>query len=96
MAIYDFFLSRNGAASTPANYVGHAGRLFYESTTGEIRISDGTTAGGLPIPITLATETTSGGVKLGPGVTTNAQGQIIIDSEGLDFNFGNFVFSFSV
>ena len=90
MAIYDFFLSRNGAASTPANYVGHAGRLFYESTTGEIRISDGTTAGGLPIPITLATETTSGGVKLGPGVTTNAQGQIIIDSEGLDFNFGNF------
>ena len=90
MAIYDFFLSRNGAASTPANYVGHAGRLFYESTTGEIRISYGATAGGLPIPITLATETTSGGVKLGPGVTTNAQGQIIIDSEGLDFNFGNF------
>jgi hypothetical protein len=89
MAIYDFFLSRNGAASTPANYVGHAGRLFYESTTGEIRISDGATAGGLPIAITLATSTMAGGIKLGPGVTTNAQGQIIIDSAGLDFNFGD-------
>jgi hypothetical protein len=40
--------------------------------------------------IDLATETKIGGVRLGPGVTTNSQGQIIIDSTGLDFNFGDF------
>jgi hypothetical protein len=90
MAIYDFFLSRNGAASTPENYVGHTGRLFYNSTTGEIRLSDGVTPGGLPIPITIATETVIGGVKAGPGVTINSEGQILIDSEGLEFSFGDF------
>jgi hypothetical protein len=90
MAIYDFFLSRNNAASTPANYVGHTGRLFYDSETGEIRISDGVTPSGLSIPITLATETISGGVKLGPGVILNNDGQIIIDSTGVDFSFGDF------
>ena len=91
MAIYDFFLSRNNAASTPENYVGHAGRLFYDSDTGVIKISDGVTPGGTPIPITLATSTIAGTVKLGPGVVLNPQGQIIIDSTGLDFNFGDFV-----
>ena len=38
----------------------------------------------------VATETQFGGVKLGPGVTTNGNGQIIIDSSGLDFSFGDF------
>lgn len=38
----------------------------------------------------VATETQFGGVKLGPGVTTNGAGQIIIDSSGLDFSFGDF------
>lgn len=90
MAIYDFFLSRNGAPVTAENYVGHLGRLFYDDATGVIRISDGETPGGSPIPITLATSEIAGGVKLGPGVTLNAEGQIIIDSEGLDFSFGNF------
>jgi hypothetical protein len=90
MAIYDFFLSRNNAASTPSNYVGHTGRLFYESTTGEIKISDGATLGGVAIPITLATTTIAGGVKLGPGVVLNSQDQIIINSTGLDFSFGDF------
>ena len=89
MAIYDFFLSRNNGP-TMANYVGHTGRLFYESSTGEIRISDGITAGGLPIPITLATETVPGGVKLGPGIILNSEGQILIDSSGLEFSFGDF------
>jgi hypothetical protein len=40
--------------------------------------------------IDVATETKLGGVKLGPGVTTNSEGQIIIDSTGLDFSFGDF------
>lgn len=39
--------------------------------------------------INVATTTNLGGVKLGPGVTVNGQGQIIIDSEGLDFSFGD-------
>jgi hypothetical protein len=68
MAIYDFFLSRNGAPVTAETYVGHVGRLFYDDANGVIRISDGTTPGGSPIPITLATSTIAGGVKLGPGV----------------------------
>jgi hypothetical protein len=76
MAIYDFFLSRNGAASTPENYVGHTGRLFYDSATGEIRISDGATPGGQPIPITIATTTTVGSVRPGAGFSITAGGTL--------------------
>jgi hypothetical protein len=76
MAIYDFFLSRNGAASTPENYVGHEGRLFYDSATGEIRISDGATPGGNPIPITIATTTTVGSVRPGAGFSITAGGTL--------------------
>ena len=91
MAIYDFFLSRNNAATiTAENYVGHVGRLFYDDTTGVIKLSDGVTAGGLSIPYTIATDTVIGGVKAGPGVTINAQGQILIDSADLSFSFGDF------
>lgn len=46
MAIYDFFLSRNNAASNPANYIGHKGRLFYNDADGLFRLSDGVTPGG--------------------------------------------------
>jgi hypothetical protein len=88
MAIYDFFLSRNNGP-TINNYVGHKGRLFYDSDNGVIKLSDGETVGGLSIPYTIATDTVAGGVKLGPGVTTNGNGQIIIDSSGLDFSFGD-------
>jgi hypothetical protein len=126
MAIYDLWLSRNNGP-TVANYVGHAGRLFFDPAERVLRISDGTTAGGevfngivtvanteptanfqgqiwldpqtfelsvyhngnfIPT-IDVATTTKLGGVKLGPGVTTNGEGQIIIDSEGLDFSFGD-------
>lgn len=127
MAIYDLWLSRNNG-STVSNYVGHAGRMFYDSDEKVLRVSDGVTPGGFPITpttlvstteptvvaegqmwynpttlelwcyhdgafeptIDLATETKIGGIKLGPGVTTNAEGQIIIDSEGLEFSFGDF------
>ena len=40
--------------------------------------------------IDVATTTKLGGIKLGPGVTVNGEGQLIIDSEGLDFSFGDF------
>lgn len=42
------------------------------------------------LQIRVATNTDLGGVKLGPGVTVNDQDQIIIDSTGLDFSFGDF------
>ena len=90
MAIYDLWLSRNGAPVTAANYIGHKGRLFYDDTNGVLRRSDGVTPGGIPIPITTATSTVAGGIKLGPGTTLNQQGQLIIDPEGLDFAFGDF------
>lgn len=80
MAIYDFFLSRNGAASTPENYIGHTGRLFYDDATGEIRISDGSTPGGNPIPVTIATTTTAGAVKPGPGFTVDAGGLLSLNA----------------
>ena len=40
MAIYDFFLSRNNGP-TVADYVGHAGRLFFDPAERVLRISDG-------------------------------------------------------
>ena len=64
------------------------------STIGGIRPGIGlsvTTTGTLNLNV--ATTTTLGGVRLGPGVITNGQGQIIIDSEGLDFSFGDFAAS---
>jgi hypothetical protein len=126
MAIYDLWLSRNNGP-TVSNYVGHAGRLFFDPAERVLRISDGVTAGGevfngivtvanteptanfqgqiwldpqtyelwvyhngdfIPT-IDLATETKLGGIKLGPGVTVNGDGQLIVDSEGLDFSFGD-------
>lgn len=131
MAIRKF---RAGQSSYAAEtYVGTYGTIFYDEDNGRMRISDGVTPGGNPIPISFATSVTAGsikpasgftvspdgtlslnagnmfeltpsnvfvlkaatdtqigGVKLGPGVTTNSEGQIIIDSEGLTFSFGDF------
>lgn len=42
------------------------------------------------LQLKVATETDLGGIRLGPGVTVNGQDQIIIDSSGLDFSFGDF------
>lgn len=53
MAIYDVWSSRKNI--TAANeYVGRQGRLFYDDLAKEIRISDGTTPGGLPIAAPVA------------------------------------------
>ena len=75
---------------TAAEYVGIEGTIFWNESTGELRLSDGATPGGSPLPIAIASPTVFGGIKLGPGITTNAEGQIIIDSTGLDFSFGDF------
>ncbi len=89
MAVYDIWASRKGISDINT-YAGRLGRLFYDDANGVLRLSDGVTLGGIPIPITLATETVAGAIKLGPGVTLNSQGQIIIDPTGLDFSFGDF------
>jgi hypothetical protein len=87
MAIRKF---RTGQMSYNAGtYVGTAGTIFYDEANGALRISDGVTPGGNPIGYPLASTTEIGGVKLGPGVVLNGDGQIIIDSEGLDFSFGD-------
>lgn len=89
MAIYDFFVSRNGSVSNTANYVGHAGRLFYDSSNGVIKLSDGTTPGGLSIPYTIATSTVVGGIKAGPGANVAVDGTLTIDTTGLPLGIGN-------
>jgi hypothetical protein len=87
MAIRKF---RTGQMSYAAGtYVGTAGTIFYDEDTGALRISDGVTPGGSLISYPIASSSQIGGVKLGPGVVLNGDGQIIIDSEGLDFSFGN-------
>ena len=61
------------------------------SALGGIKIgSTFTLDGSNRLQLNAATNEIIGGIKLGPGVTTNIEGQIIIDSEGLDFNFGDF------
>lgn len=80
MAIYDLFLSRNNAASTPQNYVGHTGRLFYDSDSGGLRISNGVTAGGLPMPLTVATTSIVGGIKPAAGFTVSPDGTLALNA----------------
>ncbi len=90
MAIYDFFVSRNNAVSNTAAYIGHLGRLFYDSDNGVIKISDGVTPGGIFIPYNIATETTIGGIKAGPGANVSVDGTLTIDTAGLPLSFGDF------
>ena len=89
MAIYDFFVSRNGAVANAASYIGHAGRLFYDSDNGVIRLSDGVTPGGTFIPYNIATATTIGGIKAGPGANIAVDGTLTIDTTGLPLGIGN-------
>lgn len=79
MAIYDLVLSRNNGP-TMANYIGHAGRLFYESASGGLRISDGTTVGGLPMPLTVATTSIVGGIKPAAGFTVSPDGTLALNA----------------
>lgn len=79
--------------ATAEEFVGQKGTIFFNEPDAAnigLRVSDGETPGGLPISMPIATETTIGGLKLGPGVTLNAQNQLIIDTAGLDFSFGDF------
>lgn len=89
MAIYDFFVSRNNAVSNTASYIGHAGRLFYDSDNGVVKLSDGTTPGGTSIPYTIASDTVIGGIKAGAGANVATDGTLTIDTSGLPLSIGN-------
>jgi len=72
------------------SYVGESGILFFNFANGVIRLSDGITPGGVPIPYTIASNTVIGGVKAGPGVVISNEGEIYIDTANLALSFGNF------
>ena len=87
MAIRKFRTGQMAYSAT--TYVGTHGTLFYDEDTGALRLSDGVTPGGSLISYPVASPTNLGGIKLGPGVVLNSDDQIIIDSTGLDFSFGD-------
>lgn len=61
-------------------FVGQEGKLFYNESNGVLRLGDGSTPGGLPIPITLATSSFAGSVKPGLGLQVSVDGTISIDA----------------
>lgn len=71
-------------------YIGEDGILFYNYANGVVRISDGITPGGVPVPYTIASNTTIGGIKAGPGIVISNDGELFIDSANLALSFGNF------
>jgi hypothetical protein len=75
--------------TTQAEYVGVEGTIFWNESTGELRLSNGVTPGGSRVGFPIASSTELGGIKLGPGVILNQDNQVIIDSTGLDFSFGD-------
>ena len=89
--IYEFFTSRNNGANA-ASFVGQAGRLFYDGANGVIKLSDGTTPGGTFIPYNIATTSTIGGIKAGPGANVSVDGTLTIDTSGLPLGIGNLSF----
>ena len=88
MALYEFFTSRNNSANA-ASFVGQAGRLFYDGANGVIKLSDGVTPGGTFIPYNIATTSTIGGIKAGPGANVATDGTLTIDTTGLPLGIGN-------
>jgi hypothetical protein len=91
MAIGKIKASRVNSVDAPT-YVGEEGILFYNFANGVIRLSDGTTPGGVPIPYTIASNTTVGGIKAGPGANVGLDGTLTIDTSGLPLSIGNLSF----
>lgn len=90
MALYEFWTSRNNGVANTAAYVGQIGRLFYDNTDGILKISDGSTPGGIRITYPIATTTTVGGIKAGPGANVSTDGTLTINTAGLPLSFGDF------
>lgn len=71
------------------SYLGEKGILFFNFANGVIRLSDGITPGGVPIPYTVATDSVIGGIKAGPGANISVDGTLTIDTAGLPLSIGN-------
>ena len=82
-------LAAGEQAYDPATYVVTSGTIFYNEDTGEFRRSDGSTPGGLPIPITIATSATAGAVRPGVGFTVTAGGVLGLNAGPSFFFDGN-------
>lgn len=78
--------------ATASTYIGEGGTIFWNEATGELRLSNGTTPGGLPIPITIATTGTAGSVKPGLGLKVDIEGTMAIDASS-SFAFAGNKFS---
>lgn len=78
MAVHDIFSSRNGPTTTINNHVGNTGRLFYDESTGALRISDGVTPGGNQLPMIIASATEVGGVRPSNSFAVDAFGNMTL------------------
>ena len=88
MALQQLFTSRKPYDADA--FVGQFGKLFYDDATGQMRLGDGVTPGGNPIPFTIASSSTVGGIRSGPGVEISNDGLLTIDAAGLPISFGDF------
>ena len=92
----------SGITQTQFNsYVGEVGRLFYNLTTGELRRSDGVTAGGVPVYVAMSsanignlliTNTTIGTIAANANITlatTGVGGSINVQGEFVVYQGGN-------
>ena len=75
--------------TTASRYVGQPGDIFYDEHTGQLKISDGVTAGGHFINLVIATSTVAGAIKAGPGAVIADDGTLTIDTAGLPLNVGD-------
>ena len=72
-------------------YVGEKGTIFYEESLGDLRLSNGTTPGGIPLSLgggtgtyilPAATTSTLGGIKVGHNLTIDPDGTLNAISSG--------------
>ena len=75
---------------TANNWVGEYGTLFYDEATGQFKIADGVTPGGRYVALVIATPTTAGAIKAGPGANVSSDGTLTINTAGLPLSFGDF------
>jgi len=73
-------------------FIGQEGTIFYDERTGEFRLSDGITEGGIPLGsggggyvLTTATSIRLGGVRIGAGISVSPNGTISVNT-GTTFN----------
>ena len=75
--------------ATASTWVGEVGTMFYDETTGQLKIADGHTPGGRYINLVVATTTQLGGIKAGPGANVSVDGTLTIDTTGIPLSIGD-------